>query len=172
MEWIPSPDLSPAGHLEILDLCEHAYGEPMASYLADIGPGTHLLGRIAGRLVSHLLVVPRQLDLGAGAPLETAYLELVATRPGYQRRGYAGALLRALPALVGSFSVAALSPVDSGFYARFGWERWRGPLAVRTPGGLVSTPEEEIMILRLPRTPAGLDLDGPASIEWRPGEVW
>jgi hypothetical protein len=52
-----------------------------------------------------------------------------------------------------------------------GWELWRGPLATRTDAGLVPTPDEEVMILRLARTPA-LSLDEPLSVEWRVGEVW
>jgi hypothetical protein len=36
---------------------------------------------------------------------------------------------------------------------------------------LISTPEEQIMILQLPQTPP-LDLTLPLSAEWREGEVW
>jgi hypothetical protein len=34
------------------------------------------------------------------------------------------------------------------------------------------TPDEQVMVLRLPRTPAGLSLDAPLSAEWREGEFW
>ena len=37
---------------------------------------------------------------------------------------------------------------------------------------LQPTPDETVMILRLPRTPPDLDLDAPLSAEWRRGELW
>jgi len=52
-----------------------------------------------------------------------------------------------------------------------GWQSWRGPLAIRTEAGLLATPGEAVMILRLPHTPP-LALDGPLSAEWRIGELW
>ncbi len=57
------------------------------------------------------------------------------------------------------------------YYERLGWELWCGPLAIRTERGLVATPGEEVMILRLSKTPA-LDLDHRLTAEWRQGEVW
>lgn len=157
---------------EVIALCDAAYEEETARYFADIGAGWHLLGRVDGVLVAHLMFVTRTLQPADGSMLRTAYVELVATHPAHQGRGHASALLRAVPALVADFDLAALSPSDEGFYARLGWTPWRGPLLVRTAGGVEPTPEETIMILRTPRTPATLDLDGALSVEWRPGEVW
>ena len=152
-------------------LCEAAYREDMAQYFEAIGPGEHLLGWHEGKLASHLMWVTRWLQVGDGPLLRTAYVELVATGPAMQRRGYATALLRHFPSQVTEFDVAALSPAPDDLYIRVGWRFWRGPLAVRTAEGLLPTPEEEVMVLHLPRTPV-LDLELPLSIEWRPGEVW
>ena len=113
----------------------------------------------------------RWLQPGDSQPLRTAYVELVATTPEVQRRGYASSLLERFPSEVPDFDLAALSPATATLYARLGWEFWRGPLAVRTERGLVPTPEDQVMILRLPTTPV-LDRNGPLSVEWRPGEVW
>lgn len=55
--------------------------------------------------------------------------------------------------------------------ARLGWETWRGPLFIRTADGLLPTPDEDVMIRRLPRTPA-LDVTQSLSAEWRQGELW
>ena len=44
--------------------------------------------------------------------------------------------------------------------------------AIRTAGGLEATPDETVMILRLPGTPTDLDLDAALSAEWRRGEPW
>ena len=80
-------------------------------------------------------------------------------------------MLQRLQASVTDFDVAALSPARYGLYERLGWEQWRGPLYVRTANGMLATPDEEVMIFRLPHT-SQLNLDGPLSVEWREGEIW
>ena len=157
---------------DVLTLCSAAYDEDTAPYFADIGPGTHFLLRDAGVLVSHAMLVTRTLIAASEPPMVTAYVELVATRPSHQRRGFATQLMRALAGAVAMYDIGALSPFDVAFYARLGWEPWRGPLSMRTSTGLVATPDEEVMVLRGPRTPTTLTLDEPLSIEWRRGEVW
>jgi predicted N-acetyltransferase YhbS len=104
--------------------------------------------------------------------LRTGYIELVATDPQWQGHGFASALLRAAVADLAAFELGALSPSDDAFYSRLGWERWRGPLSVRLGSTAEPTPDEEIMVLRTPRTPPWLTLDMPLSCEWREGEVW
>ena len=172
VEIIESAALDASRRAEILALCRDAYREPLDRYLEDIGAGVHLLVQVDHVIVSHGMVVPRWLQLAHGQPLRTAYIELVATRPGAQRRGYATALMRRLAEEIISYDIGALSPTDEKFYAHLGWESWRGPLFVRTGSEVVPAGDEGLMVLRLPRTPAGLSLDEPISIEWRPGEVW
>lgn len=101
-----------------------------------------------------------------------AYEEAVATLPSMQRRGYARALMRAVPPLLTEHAIALLSPSEEAFYARFGWARWPGPLSYRDGGSVIETPEEEVMNLRLPQTPADLDDRAAIACDWRPGEVW
>ena len=156
---------------DIRSLLDAAYGEDMTRYLNDIGPGEHLLGRLDGRLLCHLMWVTRWLEPEGLRPLRTGYIELVATAPDARRRGFASALLTRLPSLLADFELAALSPAAHSLYRRLGWQSWRGPLAVRKDGQLIATPDEEVMVLPLPRTPA-LNLDASLSVEWRPGEVW
>lgn len=155
----------------VRSLCDAAYGTATASYFASIGPGEHLLGLRNGELLSHLMWVTRWLQVASQPPLKTAYVEMVATAPHEQRQGYATALLEHFAPLVRDYELAALCPATEGLYARLGWRFWRGPLSVRKDGAVVPTPEERVMILPLPKTPA-LDLHLPLSIEWRPGEVW
>jgi GNAT superfamily N-acetyltransferase len=95
---------------------------------------------------------------------------MVATTPAAHRHGYASALLARFVSLVDDFELAALCPATAGLYTRLGWQWWRG-LWARKDGRLVPTPEERLMIRRLPLTPA-LHLDSPLSVEWRAGEVW
>jgi GNAT superfamily N-acetyltransferase len=99
-------------------------------------------------------------------------VEAVATRRQFQGLGFASQVLTHLAREIRGYELGALSPSDDRFYARLGWELWRGPLFIRTDGALDPTADESVMILRLADTPADLDLDEPLSAEWRPGEVW
>jgi predicted acetyltransferase len=170
-ELIPGEALSASDRQEILALCSAACEEDFLPYLELLPNPVHLLARRDNVLVSHAAWVTRWLQVNEGGLLQTAYVEAVATAPEYQRQGLGSALMRQLLHYLDDFEVAALSPSDSGFYERPGWELWRGPLAVRTDDGLTFTPEEEVMIYRLPRTPR-LDLNALITIEWRRGEVW
>jgi aminoglycoside 2'-N-acetyltransferase I len=71
------------------------------------------------------------------------------------------------------FELGALGTGRAAFYERLGWRTWRGPSAVRTPGGEHPTPEDDgfIMVLETPSTPP-LDPADPISCDWRPGDVW
>jgi aminoglycoside 2'-N-acetyltransferase I len=171
IERVAGSALRPEIRATLLALCEAAYGEPMRPYLDDLGPGEHLLGLENGVPVSHLMWVTRRLEPEGMAPLRTAYVELVATAPDARGRGHATRLLESVPGLVEDYDLAALSPATERLYARLGWRYWRGPLSIRTDAGLVPTPDEQIMYLRLPSTPP-LDDTLPLSAEWRPGEVW
>lgn len=74
--------------------------------------------------VSCLTVVPTLLRIG-GTVIPAAGVAGVATRPAFQRRGFAATLLaatvKALYAEMG-FPVALLHPVSAPFYRQFGWE--------------------------------------------------
>lgn len=157
---------------EILTVCRAAYQESLDGYLENIGPGVHLLGRVDDVLVSHAMFVERWLHRESGAPMRTAYVELVATRPDAQRRGYAAGLMRMAAERITAFDIGGLSPTNEAIYTRLGWETWRGPLLVRSGTNVVPSEDEGLMILRLPRTPLDLSLDEAISIEWRPGEIW
>jgi aminoglycoside 2'-N-acetyltransferase I len=158
----------------IVDLCTEAYDEDFSPLLPLVGPGVHVLGRIDGIPISHAMWVTRWLQVAGRPPLRTAYVEAVATRPSHQRQGFASEILARLAAEIRDhhYQLGALSPSDDGFYARLGWERWRGPLFVRTDTHLEPTPSDSVMIIRLPGTPADLDPTQPLSAEWRQGELW
>ena len=156
----------------IADLCTEAYREDFAGVFGLLGPGVHVIAREDGRIVSHAMWIVRELRAGTRASFRTAYVEAVATRPQRQRRGYATEVMRRLAREIRDYDIGALSPSDDRYYARLGWEPWRGPLSIRTGAGLEATPDEAVMILRTGRTPPDLDLDEPLSAEWRAGEVW
>ena len=73
--------------------------------------------------VSCLTVVPAMLRIG-GVPIPAGGIAGVATRPAFQRRGYAASLLAAtVPALrTDGFPIALLHPISAPFYRRLGWE--------------------------------------------------
>jgi len=159
-------------HDELVEMCSVAYGEDMVSIIRDVGAGWHVLGTLEGLLVSHAMWVTRYLRAGSGPELNTAYVELVATSPGHQGRGFATQVMEHFRNAVQEYELAALSPADTTLYERLGWEYWRGDLHIRTAEGHESTPDESVMILRLPCTPAEINLCDDLSAEWRPGEVW
>ena len=154
-------------------LCDRAYGEDLRPAFATFVEPVHVLAVVERTIVSHALWVTRWLEPAGSAPLRTAYVEAVATDPGYQHRGFASAVMRTLVSRVATFQLAALCPSDRGqaLYRRLGWERWIGPLSIRQGAGVIETPEESVMIYRLPSSPP-LDLAARMSAEWRPGELW
>lgn len=168
-----SADLSAQARDEILALCERAYGEDLRPAFDAFLEPVHVLASIEGTIASHALWVTRWLVPRGRAPLRTAYVEAVATDPACERRGFASAVMRTLVSQVTTFQLAALCPSDRGqaIYSRLGWERWIGPLSIRQGAGVIETPEESVMIYRLPLSPP-LDLTAPMSAEWRPGELW
>ena len=172
-----SDALTPDTRVEIITLCESAYEEDF-SRLFELLPGSvHVMARDeGGALISHAAFVERWLQPAGHAVLRTAYVEAVATAPAAQRRGLATAVLRRLIDAVAAepaWQLAALSPSDAGFYARRGWELWRGPLAIRRDGAIDPSPgDEQVMIRRLARTPATLDPAALLTAEWREGELW
>jgi aminoglycoside 2'-N-acetyltransferase I len=177
LEIAAADALDGAARAEIIALCEAAYGEGFARLFEELPGSVHVLARDErGSLVSHAEWVTRWLQ-PAGLPLlRTAYVEAVATAPARQRQGLGTAVLRHLTRIVAmdsTWQLSALSPSDPAFYERSGWELWRGPLAIRREGLLERTPpDEQVMIYRLPGTPARLDTTSQLTAEWRRGELW
>jgi aminoglycoside 2'-N-acetyltransferase I len=168
---IHSMDIGREGKAAVVALCDRDYGEELTPLFLTFKNATHILGFLRMRLVSHALWVTRWLQPGNGPLLRSAYIEMVATEPDSQRRGFATAIMRRMESAISAFDLGALSPAETTLYSRLGWVFWHGPLFIRCAGQLIATPDERIMVLRLPNTPA-LDLDQPISAEWREGELW
>lgn len=152
-------------------LCDRAYEEDLASLFNTFTDTTHVFGYLEDTIVSHAMWVTRWLQPGDGPRLRTAYVEMVATEPRYQRRGFATAIMKRLAEEISDYELGGLCPSTPELYGKLGWVFWQGPLFVRTAEGLTPTPDEKVMILRLPKTPA-LDMNLALSAEWREGEVW
>ena len=75
-------------------------------------------------VVSALTIVPTRLRVG-GVPVDCGGVAGVATRPPWQRLGYAGALLSQTVSDLWDdlhYPVSLLHPVSAPFYRQFGWE--------------------------------------------------
>ena len=174
LEVLHADQLTSQQLAEIHALCNRAYAvyevdlEPLFQTFTDT---THVLGWRGSAIVSHAMWVTRWLQPGDQPPLHTAYVEMVATEPEFQGRGFATAVMRRLASAIYDFRLGGLSPAEPMLYEKLGWVFWQGPLFIRTKGDLISTPEIQIMILSLPKTPP-LDLTLPVSAEWREGELW
>ncbi len=171
LEVASSNSLTKTQRAEILALCNRAFREDLTPFFRTITDATHVVGTLGDKLISHALWITRWLQCNDNPPLRTAYVELVATDPDFQRRGFATAVMQRLVCEIVDFDLAALSPAIPDFYLKLGWVFWRGPLFIRSPEGLIPTPEESVMVLHLTQTPR-LDLEAPLSAEWREGELW
>lgn len=168
---LDSNELVPDLRESVRALCNRAYGTELRHLFATFTETTHVLGYVGSTLASHAMWVTRLLHLVDGPLLRTAYVEMVATEPRFQRRGSATIVMQRLARAITNYDLGALCPAEPEVYERLGWIFWRGPLFIRTQESLFPTPEERVMILRLPKTPP-LDLDRPLSAEWRDGELW
>lgn len=171
LEVVHADNIAPDLMMDVHALCNRAYEEDLEPYFKTFTDATHVLGTLDGVLVSHAMWVTRWLQPGDGPRLRTAYVEMVATAPEFEQRGFATAVMHRLMEAISGFDLAALCPAETGVYARLGWVYWWGPLFIHTDEALMPTPDERVMILRLPKTPA-LDLNLPLAAEWRAGELW
>lgn len=137
--------------------------------------GLHVLALEEREVVAHAAVVGRTL-ITRSRPLQTGYVEGVATRPDRRRQGHATLVMREANRIINQrYQLGALSDGTDipGFYERLGWEHWQGPTFVAAALGPVRTADEDdsVMVLRTPTT-GDLDLAAPLLCDWRPGDVW
>lgn len=177
---LATASLTPAELAEIRALAEIAFSfdEEEGGGFADedwahsLG-GTHVVLEESGRILAHAAVVERVLAID-GEPIRTGYVEAVATDPARQGQGHGSLVMGVVNEIIrGGFDLGALGTGRFTFYERLGWERWRGPLSVRTAAGDVRTRGEDgyVLVLRTPTSPP-LDLDAALSCDWRAGDVW
>lgn len=156
----------------IIDLCSEVFQLDYAYYLNLCPDRRHVLGYAGDQLVAHALWLDRPLRVDDGPWLNAAYVEGVATHVDHRGQGYGAAVMRRLQAEIAGYDLGALSPAVPEWYARLGWERWRGPLWIEHDGILEATPEDEVVLIyRTARTPA-LDLAASLTAPWRPFELW
>ncbi len=166
-------DLNAETRASIIHVCRTAHQEDEFTHLFSYIPsgGIHVLAYREQELVSHAVATMRWLQPEGLPLLRTAYIDAVATLPAYQGQGIGSTLMRHLATVLSDFEMACLQTERVSFYARLGWEVWRGPLAGRRATELLPTPDQQgVMILRLARTPP-LDIDRLLVIEYA-GRIW
>src|SRR5437868_3109544 len=167
-------DLDAATRASIIQVCIAAHQEDAFNHLFTTyipAGGIHAFAYRAQELVSHAVVTTRWLQPEGLPLLRTAYVDAVATLPAYQGQGIGSTLMRHLATVLSDFEMACLQTERVSFYARLGWEVWRGPLAGRRATELLPTPDQKgVMILRLARTPP-LDVESLLVIEYN-GRIW
>ena len=126
---------------EIHALCNRAYKADLEPLFRTFTDTTHVLGWWGSAIVSHAMWVTRWLQPSNQHPLRTAYVEMVATEPEFQGRGFATAVMRQLASAIHEFEMGGLSPAEPMLYEKLDWVFWQGPLSIRAEEGLLSTPE-------------------------------
>ncbi len=167
-----SPD--PAWNDAILALMDEAFegGFQPEDWDHALG-GVHAIAFRGETICAHASVVHRTLWV-AGRPLRCGYVEAVAVLPPLQGQGLGTAVMQALEPTIRRYELGALSTGEHHFYARLGWERWRGRTWVRSGTRLIRTEEEDdgVMVLRTPSTPPAMSLESYIACESRPGDAW
>jgi aminoglycoside 2'-N-acetyltransferase I len=175
-------ELDPADAVAARDLMRVAFGTGPEERFSDddwdhaLG-GTHVVARVDGELVGHASVVPRTLHVGDAArsvAWHCGYVEAVAVHPDHQGKGIGTALMDEVARIVREgYDLGALGTGRRAFYARLGWEAWRGPVHVVRADGWERLRDEEGYVFVLRHGPsAGLPLSGGIACEERPGDDW
>ena len=105
LEIVPAHQLKPDFQAEIYALCNRAYQRDLKSLFNTLHNPTHVLAWLGTRLVSHAMWVTRWLQAGDQPLLHTAYVEMVATEPEFQRHGFATHVMQRLARAITEFEV-------------------------------------------------------------------
>lgn len=137
--------------------------------------GLHFLVYDEDELVGHNAVVQRRL-VHRGLSIRTGYVEGLAVRRNYHRRGHGSALMTAAERIIRrAYDLGALSDGTNieGYYRQRGWLPWRGPTWAVTEDGLHRTADDDdsVLVFQTPTSPK-LDLDEAIACDPRPGDVW
>jgi aminoglycoside 2'-N-acetyltransferase I len=135
--------------------------------------GMHALIWHHGAIIAHGAVVQRRL-LYRGAALRCGYVEAVAVREDWRKKGLAIAILDACEQVIrGGYQLGALSSSDLGrrLYTLRGWLPWCGPTSVLAPTGLTRTPDDDGAVFVLP-VEISMDTSAALTCDWREGDVW
>ena len=168
---VKSGELTKEQREHVLEICSDAYEEDFEQYLNLLAPAVHVLGYIENEPICHAAFIERTLYC-EDETLQCAYVEAVATSTKWQGQGYGSQIMENIEKLIQDYDIGALSPSETEFYAKLGWEVWEGPLSfIDKLNNIQKCPDEEAMILLLPKSGA-IDKTKELTCDWREGEVW
>lgn len=168
-------ELEPGLALKVREMLDVAYeGDFADEDWEHACGGMHFWVEEDGEIIAHAAVVIREIEFGE-VRLKTGYLEAVATRAEDRGKGYGTMVTRAAGDwILAHCEAGALSTGEHAFYARLGWELWRGETWMRLASGELERTEDDdggIMVLRTERTPQW-DIEARIVAEERSGDVW
>lgn len=139
---------------------EHLYG------------GIHIIASANTIIIGHAALIPRTIHID-GSPYQVGYIEGVAVASTYQRQGIGAQIMRQITDMAAhDFVVAMLSTGEHDFYARFGWQRFKGESYVDNHGTIERTADEDEGLMVLTNL-THLNQPGIAWVcDWRTGDVW
>lgn len=168
---VAAVDLAGPERSQIVRLCTDAFEVDYSPFLKSFGQCTHLLGFLGSELISHALWLPRPLSIAGTWLSNAAYIEAMATKEGYEGRGYGSAVMRRVHEEIRSYEIAALSTSVPEWYERLGWKRWRGPRLILRGAEIIPTPDDDVMVYA-PSGGVTHDVNQTLAAEWRPLELW
>jgi aminoglycoside 2'-N-acetyltransferase I len=145
---VPLAALSPGARASIIRLCTDALASDCSSLFGYLSDSTHVLATLDGRLVGHACWTTRRLVPADLPPLRTSWVDAVVVDPAHQNIGVGTSVMRRLAELTEDFDLRALGTEQIAFFARLGWERWRGPTR-----GVLHDPLDSLMILGTATSP-------------------
>src|SRR3954462_12673547 len=89
LEVAKGHDLTPAQKAALVPVCNRAYDEDVEALFKTYVDPVHVLAYLGSTMVSHALWGTRWLSYEDGPLLRTAFVEMVATEPEFQGRGFA-----------------------------------------------------------------------------------
>jgi GNAT superfamily N-acetyltransferase len=147
---VRAADVSPARRREIEQAVADAFGDDDEGLVWDTQRDWHVMVEEQGQLVSFLGIRERDCT-AAGRPVHVGGVADVVTLPPWRGRGYAAAALRCAASFMGNdlgvdLCLLVCKEHLVPFYARLGWQRAPGPLAIDQPSGKVTYAEATMVL--------------------------
>lgn len=116
--------------------------------------GQHFIRFERQRIVAHAAVVERLVSIDSSV-LKIGYVEAVSVASSVQGSGLGSQIMIEVTDFCRkTYSIALLSSEETGFYERFGWERFTGESYSNTQSGIVRTQEDDGSLMFLSLEPS------------------
>lgn len=134
--------------------------------------GIRVLGYLDGELIAHGAIVPRRFIVD-GQNVLVGYVEGVAVKPSYRRKGFGSLVLAEVTALSrASYMISMLSTGEKHFYRKQGWLDFLGESFVLTGGKKLRSEEEDNGLMYVLRQDSKFKSVTTVVCEARIGDSW